>query len=86
MKKATDSFCFKADILFCAFLKAQGAYDSFVRNLKWSKAESLRSYLIHTYPSDYIVDAFCWSAVPESIHRWVALNSRWLSIVSYFKF
>ena len=80
--------------LFSTFLKQNGAYDSFMRNLSKSRAIScfgsqgtpLYEPFEDVPPSCYILFAFRWVSTSEGVNYWGDLNLKWKNVLDLFNF
>lgn len=73
-------------LLFANFLKANGAYWSFMRNYSKIHSFSDIDFFKSLHPERYFAIAFCWRSAPEGHAYWAQLDCKWRLIVSFLKF
>lgn len=73
-------------LLFCTFLKLNGAYSSFMRNFSELRPSPYYEPLESLTPEDYILSAFHWESTPEGGGYWNLLNDKWKLVLNLFNF
>lgn len=64
-----------------AFLKENGAYDAFVRNIEDPICNGATAKYLHPNPvTTLIARAFEWQSTPEGFDFWCELSVKWICL------
>lgn len=77
MKKSSKFLNNQTFLLFCTFLKVNGAYSSFMRNFSELRPFPYSESFENIAPECYILSAFHWESTPEGGEYWGRLNDKW---------